>query len=126
MANFLPKGRERMRNLGRSGGLESGKKRRLNAITLKIASWYPVWDVCQSAGCTDEEIVEALRPIDARGGGHDDDWRCPGCHHFNSAKRRTCAECKAVAPKNGRLTRKALRERAEEHRTRAILDKYGL
>jgi hypothetical protein len=126
MANYLPKGRARMSALGRLGGRCSGETRRRNAFTLKMASLFSVWYTCQKGGCTNEEIIEALQPIDARGGGHDDDWRCPSCHHFNSEKRRACAKCKAVAPMNGRLTRKALRERAEEHRTMAILRKHGL
>jgi hypothetical protein len=126
MANYLPKGRERMRKLGRLGGLESGKTRKLNAFTMKMASLFSLWDTCQENGCTGEEIIEALQPLDARGGGHDDDWRCPSCHHFNSEKRRACAKCKALAPANGRLTRKALREVAEEHRNGAILRKHGL
>jgi hypothetical protein len=37
-----------------------------------------------------------------------------------------CAKYRKVALKDGWLTRKELRERAAEHRTRAILKKYEL
>jgi hypothetical protein len=59
------------------------------------------------------------------GGSHDTDWRCPYCRHFNSIKRRLCAQC-VRSPGNGRLTRAALRERVAEHRVEAILSKRGL
>ena len=91
-----------------------------------MASLFYLWYTCQKGGFANEEIVEALEPLDARGGSHDDDWRCPSCRHFNSEKRRARAKCEAVAPMNGRRTRKALRERAAEHRNAAILGKHGL
>lgn len=73
-----------------------------------------------------DEIEEALRPVNRHGGSHDHDWRCPSCRHFNSEKRRACAKCKSLAPANGRLTRAALHERGLEHRTQAVLRKFGL
>jgi hypothetical protein len=124
MANYLPKGRERMRTLGQLGGMSSGEIRRQNAFTLKMANLFSFWFDCQKGGLTDEEIIEGLRRPDARGGSHEYDWRCPGCHHVNSEKRRMCAKCEAMAPENGRQTRKALRERAEEHKVAAILKKH--
>lgn len=127
MANHLPKGRARMRALGRLGGVSSGETRRRNAFDLKMVNVFSLWDTCKEGGCTSAEFIEALRPLDARGGGHDDDWRCPNCHHFTSNQRCLCAKCGNPAPPDGRLlTRKALRERAAEHRTRAILSKHGL
>jgi hypothetical protein len=126
MANYLPKGRERMSGLGRLGGVKSGETRRRNAFTLKLAGWYAIWEPCHKRGSTDEEIAEALQPVDKRGGSHDTDWRCPRCRHFNSIKRRACAKCNSVAPANGRRTRAALRERVEEHKTAAILKEDGL
>ena len=66
MANYLPKGRARMSALGRLGGISSGETRRRNALTLKMANLFSLWGTCQEQGCTDEEIVEALQPIDAR------------------------------------------------------------
>src|ERR1700722_4539799 len=127
MANYLPKGRERMRKLGRLGGVSSGETRRQNALNLKIANLFSIWDTCQKRGCTDEQIAAALEPLDARGGSHDDDWRCPNCHHFTSNQRCLCRKCGYSAPPDGRLlTRKALREMAEEHRTTAILRKHEL
>lgn len=115
-----------MRKLGRAGGLES-KKRRLNAFNLKMANLFCIWDTCRQRGSTDQQIADALEPLDARGGGHDDDWRCPKCHHFTSAQRCIRARCRNLAPPDGRLvTRKALRERAEEHRYAAILRKHEL
>ena len=135
-----------MRKIARRGGLASGETRwwkRIQRMLIgfvcedlgitvpgpvddpRLAAVRDVWEFT-GRRFTFEQIFEALRPVDHRGGSHDDDWRCPGCHHFNSEKRRTCAKCKAVAPRNGRLTRKALRERAEEHRTRAILARHGL
>jgi hypothetical protein len=73
-----------------------------------------------------DQVEEAMRPQNLAGGDHAQDWRCPKCHHFNNIDRRMCSQCSAWAPKNGRLTRAALRERAAEHRTAAILRKYGL
>jgi uncharacterized paraquat-inducible protein A len=125
MPNYLAKGVERMRELGRQGGLKSGETRRANAFTLRMAAFYVVWDMT-GKHFSPVHILEAMRPEDRSSGDHDTDWRCPACHHFNSIKSRACAKCKAVAPANGRLTRKALRERAADHRTMAILRKRGL
>jgi hypothetical protein len=66
-----------------------------------------------------------MRPVDRRGGSDDTDWRCPECHRFNSTYSRQCRKCKAIAPWNGRVTRKALREKAAEHAITAILAKHG-
>ena len=125
MANYSPKGIERMRELGRLGGVKSGKTRRANADTLRMAALYLVWEMTGKRFCG-EKILEAIRPPDQSSGDHDKDWRCTHCHHFNSIKRRACAKCKAVSPKNGRLTRAALRRHKAEHRTAAILEKHGL
>jgi hypothetical protein len=61
-----------------------------------------------------------------RGGSDDNDSRCPDCYRSNSIKSRQCRKCKRLAPANGWLTRKALRELAAERRTRAILKKHEL
>jgi hypothetical protein len=58
-------------------------------------------------------------------GSHESDWRCVNRGHFSSIKNRACAKCRRPGPWNGRMTRKALRERAEEHRIAAILSKHG-
>ena|SRR5579862_7870710 len=125
MANNNAKGVERMRQLGRLGGVKSGEARRRNAITLKLIPFLSVWDMTGQS-FSGEEILEAMRPADLSSGDHDTDWRCPHCGHFTSLKSRSCARCKAVSPANGRLTREALRERAAEHRTAAILRSHDL
>jgi hypothetical protein len=146
MANHQPKGDVFMRKIARRGGLASGETRRLKRVQRlltgfpceelgiavpgtindpRLAAVLEMWELT-GRRYTFEQIVEVLRPVDHRGGSHDNDWRCPSCHHFNSEKRRAGAKCKSVAPANGRLTRKALRERAEEHKTAAILGKFGL
>lgn len=114
-----------MRALGRLGGIKSGETRRLNAVTLRMAAFYLVWEATGHR-FTPEETVEAMRPPDLSSGDHDTDWRCPHCYHFNSIRRRACAGCNAVSPANGRLTRAALHERVAEHRTAAILHMHGL
>jgi hypothetical protein len=126
MANYSPKGRERMRVLGRLGGVKSGETRRLNALRLRLVDLAFVREACEQRGCTAAEIDEALKPINARGGSHDTDWRCPECGHFSNVRSRVCAGCKAVGPANGRLTRRALQARVEEYRTDATLRKHGL
>jgi thiol-disulfide isomerase/thioredoxin len=73
-----------------------------------------------------EDGVKLLKRPNLSGGSHDNDWRCPSCHHFNSEKRRACAKCNNVAPANGRITRRALRAREKEHRTQGYLRKVGL
>jgi hypothetical protein len=110
MANYNPKGIERMRLLGRAGGTKSGETRRLNAFTLRMAAVYPVWEAANKRGIRDDEIWKALERVDKRGGSHDSDWRCPHCHAFNSIKSRACSKCLAFAPRNGRLTRAAITE----------------
>jgi len=108
MANYFPKGVERMRYLGRVGGYKSGIVRRRNSLTLRLAGLYSVWEMT-GGQFTGEEILEELRPPDLSSGDHRTDWHCP-CGHFNSRKRRACAKCRVVAPKCGMLTRAALRE----------------
>jgi len=72
--------------------------------------------------------VEAPKGPNRSGGSQDSDWRCtnPECRQYNSIQRRVCAKCNTVSPRNGRRTRKALRERAAEHRIAAILGKHGI
>jgi hypothetical protein len=125
MPNYSPKGVQRMRELGRQGGLKSGETRRLNAHMLRMAAYVTACDGL-GRGITGEQIIEAMRPEDRSSGCHDTDWRCPNCHHFNSIKSRACAKCNTVSPRNGRLTRAALHERTAEHCTAAILNKHGL
>ena len=94
---------------------------------LPTVKLFSLWDMCKEGGCTTAEFIEGLRPLDRRGGSHNDDWRCPKCHHFTTSQTRLCARCGYSAPPGGRpMTRKALRELAAEHRTRAILAKHGL
>ncbi|MGA2183827.1 MAG: hypothetical protein ABSH47_12420 [Bryobacteraceae bacterium] len=130
-----------MRELGRRGGVNSGKTRRLNRAVRIIedygrrkhgiaatatgndreqAAMYEVWEIT-GRQFTLDQIAEAMRPAHRRGGSHDTDWRCPECHCFNSIRSHRCRRCKRFAPANGRMTRAALRERAAEHRTTAIL-----
>jgi hypothetical protein len=144
MPNYRAKGTAVMRALARRGGLASGEARRLKKVRRIMAEWvshrykielppdYSPEAIMRShfeatgRVFTLDEIEEALRPVDRRGGSHDNDWRCPGCRHFNSEKRRACAKCKSLAPANGRRTRAALRAMEEEHRTQAVLRKFGL
>src|SRR5262245_35736629 len=126
MANYNQKGRERMAALGRKGGIKSGETRRYYALSRGLDALLSIYMTCRSGGCTDEQVAEALVPEERRGGSHDSDWRCPHCHHFSSSKRRACRECGRVAPRNGRLTRAALRTRAAEHLIDSILAKHGL
>ena len=116
MANYLPKGIERMRALGRLGAVKSAEVRRRNAIELRLIH-YAV--ARASTGCTWEELMEAVRPLDLSSGNHDTDWRCPKCHHFTSTNRWMCAQCFSPAPARGRLTRARLRERQEQSGTGA-------
>jgi hypothetical protein len=129
MANHLAKGRERMRALGSAGGKKSGEARRLNAYELdmlkalvfRTCTWEEFWQ------STPQELLDRhLFREKHAGGSHESDWRCPKCRHYNTFKLGICSKCRELAPTNGRLTRKALRERAAEHRTRAILRKHGL
>ena len=129
MANYLPKGRDRMSALGKVGGTKSGESRRDKALTLdmyqailfRTCSWE---EFCTT---TVEELVERhLFRAKRSGGSHDNDWRCPTCRHFNSEKRRACAKCGSVVLAIGRVTRKAFRERSAERQTSAFLGKHGL
>ena len=101
-----------MRGLASRGGKASGEARYRKKVA-KVLDFSPI-------------PAELLKRPNCSGGSHWNDWRCPNCRHFNSEKRRACIKCRSVAPANGRLTRRALDERAAEHRTRAILRKHGL
>ena len=70
--------------------------------------------------------AELAKQPNRSGGSHENDWRCATCRGFNSINSRSCSKCGSLAPANGRMTRRALRERAAEHRTEAILREYGL
>lgn len=117
MPNYLPKGREYMRDLGRRGGTKSGETRRINAVVPCLPGF-------ENLGRIIAAVADLNRPNHS-GGSRDTDWRCPYCRRFNSIKKRLCAGC-FRSPRNGRLTRGALRERAQEHRLQAILRKHGL
>jgi hypothetical protein len=125
MPNPKPKGLDKMKELGRRGGQASGEKR--HEVTLmKLLSPY-----AEKHGISVEpEVllagVEPERRPNRSGGSHDLDWRCSAFHAFNSIQRRMCGKCQAPAPVNGRLTRRALREKAAEHRVEGILRKHGL
>ncbi len=129
MPNYLPKGRELMRELCRRGGQKSGRARRdtadeLHILRIVVFGAIPVEEAWNS---TPAELIERATKASRRGrsgGSHDTDWRCPHCHHYNHIERHSCAKCHEFAPANDRLTRAALRDRAEEHRTQAILRKY--
>jgi hypothetical protein len=116
-----------MQELARRGGMKSGETRRLKRAQRIVAS------VAREKGIPMTPDLAGL-PLDAAstkranraGGSHHKDWRCPHCRHFNSIKSRQCSKCEGVSPLNGRLTRAALRERMEEHRTAAILGRHGL
>ena len=134
-----------MRNLGRSGGLNSGETRRLNRaekIIEEHASGKRGFETPETAkdgfpsmvsyvsAVTGErftlgQIAQGMRAVGRRGGSHETDWRCPQCHHFNSEKRASCAECASV-PGNGRISRAQWRACVEQHRFAAILRKHGL
>jgi hypothetical protein len=112
-----------MRALARRGGEKSGEARRLKKAAKILAGEYAT-----KHGIDLDPAVLDARPVNApnrSGGGHDSDWRCPHCRHFNTIKRRMCAKC-GHTPANGRLTRAVWRERAAEHRTAAILARHGL
>ena len=101
-----------MRKLASVGGVASGEARRRKKVARML-------------GMPEIPSELAKRP-NRSGGSHDGDWRCAKCRGFNSIKSRSCSKCGSLAPANGRITRRALRERAEEHRTAAILRKHGL
>ena len=125
MPNYCPKGVKYMRQLARRGGLKSGETRRGKRAMRIIAQHAREKGIDPSLFLLPAPVIDAgmLERPNRSGGSHDTDWRCPGCHHFNSIKRRACAKCKAVAPANGRLTRAALRVRRAEHRIAGILGK---
>ena len=117
MPNYTPKGAETMRKLARTGGLKSAETRRRTRDRNSLM---------ESLGR--DPIPAAMlkaKPPNRSGGSPETDWRCPQCRHFNSIKRRMCAKC-GQSPVKRRLTRKALRVRAEEHRVQAILRKHRL
>jgi hypothetical protein len=132
MANYLPKGRERMRALGRLGGRKSGEARRNNAFNLRmyLAIILGSFFTEENLNRTPDEIVarfeQALKPK-RYGGSHKNDWRCPDCHRFNSTRSRQCAKCKRLLPSNREgATRAALEAKEKEHRTQGYLRKFGL
>ena len=49
-----------MRELGRLGGVKSGEKRRQNAIILRMAEMYSVWEATGKR-FSPEQVVEAMR-----------------------------------------------------------------
>lgn len=122
MPNYSAKGVEKMRALARLGGLKSAETRRLKRA-MKILAPY-----ARERGIDLDAVLAGAEPVmrpNLSGGSHDTDWRCPYCRRFNSTKRRSCAKC-GRTPANGRWTRAALRARAAEHRTQAILMNHGL
>jgi hypothetical protein len=144
MPNYRPKGTETMRKLGRSGGLKSGETRRGQRLERIIGEYArEKYGIKASATAPDrhsalvqyaweatggrftlEQIAEALRPVDRRGGSHETDWRCQDCGHFSSIKHRACALCRR--PGLNRSTRAALREREKEHGIAAYIARFGL
>ena len=122
MSNHCPKGTNYMRELARRGGIKCGETRRLQRAMRIIAEYARHKE---TAGTHDPiaALVDmvAFQRENRSGGSHDTDWRCPRCHHFSSIKSRACAKCKAVSPRNGRLTRAELRERVAGHRFAAML-----
>src|SRR5579872_2015794 len=111
MSNYRPKGKEFMRGIAKLGGVASGVTRHKQKVAKDLGM---------------EPVPVLPAEPNPSGCSHDSDWRCvnPECRHFNSIKRRACAKCRMPGPRNGRWTRKRLRERADEHRIRAILDKH--
>ena len=53
------------------------------------------------------------------------DWRCVRCGSWTIAKRRQCRTCGKIGI-GRRVTRGELRAREAEHRTQAILRRFGL
>jgi hypothetical protein len=124
MPNYNPKGRVRMSERGHLGAARSAETRRRIAVVMRKIDLTGLWDAT-GGDFTKEQLIQAIRyqvpRPDLRGGGHDTDWRCDRCHHFNSIGRWECGACGSSTPANGRLTRAALRERAAEHRIAAIM-----
>ena len=105
MANYRPKGPEYMRELARRGARRSAETRQRKSVEdILVGQYEKEQGIDLESGLLG---VPAARLQNRSGGSHDTDWRCP-------------------YPENGRLTRAALRTRAAEHRTEAILKKYGL
>jgi hypothetical protein len=123
MANYCAKGEEYMRELARRGGVASGKARRFRKFEdfLLVCAIEPGEDLSMLLLYNALRRAGLLKGPKLSGGSHETDWRCPECHHFNSEKRRACATCNNVAPLNGRLNRKRLREMEKEHRYAALL-----
>jgi hypothetical protein len=117
-----------MRELARRGGLKSGETRRGKRAERIIAEFARSTDAPASLSDQIDALVHDgfFQRENRSGGSHDSDWRCPQCHGFNSIKSRMCSHCGAFSPTNGRLTKAALRARAAEHRTTAILHNHGL
>ena len=126
MASYKRKRDANIREIGRQGGLKSGETRRLDRVRRIIKEYASRKGIALPPDITEILPEELLKRESRAGGSHDTDWRCRKCHHFNSIKSRACSKCQTVSPRNGRLTRAALRERQAEYRNRAILRKHGL
>jgi hypothetical protein len=156
MANHRPKGVEYMRELGRRGGLNSGRTRHLRRaekVLLEYAAErsmilpQPLMPVIRE---TRQEKVRRKR-LDVIHSAEEIIGRRFAAEEIAELLRPTnrsggshdldwrCPYCRHFnsiqrwscarcfrAPQNGRKTRAALRERAAEHRNTAILRKHGL
>lgn len=112
-----------MRELARRGGLKSGVTRWENRIMWFLWQGAAEQGMKVAAAIIDYNLLRGgfYKEPNRSGGSHDTDWRCPECGHFSSIKNRACAKCRMPGPTNGRLTRKALREREKEHKAAAYL-----
>ena len=110
MPNYRRKGLEYMRELGRRGGIKSGKMRRLHSLMMDLANRQTYWEV--TGRClTAEQVRKDFEALNLSGGDHNSDWRCPQCGHFSSINRWVCGACHSLAPSEGRVTRAMLRAR---------------
>src|ERR1700722_4606314 len=100
MANYYAKDRDHMRRIARLGGQKSGETRHKKMVAKILGI----------------PLVPAGTPKRPKlsGGSHLNDWPCPYCHHVNSIKRQSCAECSRT-PANGRMTKADRSSRAKEH-----------
>jgi len=121
MANYLPKNADEMRERARLGGIRSGETRRLKRFHRILCECAAERGICVEPWRASRPRPHYPRP----GGSHDTDWRCPLCHRFNHIQTHICGGCDRFAPKNGRITRAELRERAAEHRVQAMLRKHS-
>src|SRR5690348_14520031 len=101
MPNYCPKGVEYMHELARRGGLKSGETRRLKKIAKILAKHASEKGIPMAPDPIDVPLEAGwFKRPNCSGGSHDDDWRCPYCHHWNSPKRRACANCMRPSPVN--------------------------